>query len=41
MEHHHHSWTHCGCDNPILKLLKDELFTPENFEQLPRNGQVQ
>lgn len=40
MEHHHHSCTHCGCDNPILKLLKDELFTPENFEQLPKEGLV-
>ncbi|WP_343670478.1 amidohydrolase [Chitinophaga sp.] len=35
MEHHHHSCTHCACNNPILKLLKDELFTPENFAQLP------
>lgn len=35
MEHHHHSCTHCACSNPILKLLKDELFTPKNFEQLP------
>ncbi|WP_440134038.1 amidohydrolase [Chitinophaga sancti] len=40
MEHHHHSCTHCGCDNPILKLLKDELFTPENFAQLPQERLV-
>jgi len=36
MEHHHHECTHCACSNPVLKLLKDELFTPENFEQLPQ-----
>lgn len=40
MEHHHHSCTHCGCDNPILKMLKDELFTPENFAQLPKEKLV-
>ncbi|RFM29389.1 amidohydrolase [Chitinophaga silvisoli] len=40
MEHHHHSCTHCACDNPILKLLKDELFTPENFATLPKESLV-
>ncbi|WP_170117565.1 amidohydrolase [Chitinophaga ginsengisoli] len=36
MEHrHHHSCTHCACNNPILTLLKDELFSPENFAALP------
>jgi predicted amidohydrolase YtcJ len=36
MEHqHHHSCTHCACNNPIIALLKDELFTPENFAKLP------
>ncbi|SEW45893.1 hypothetical protein SAMN05428988_6166 [Chitinophaga sp. YR573] len=35
MEHHHHSCTHCACNNPIITLLKDELFSPENFAKLP------
>jgi predicted amidohydrolase YtcJ len=35
MEHHHHSCTHCACNNPVLALLKDELFSPENFAALP------
>lgn len=37
MENHQHHFgcTHCACNNPILALLKDELFTPENFESLP------
>lgn len=35
MEHHHHSCTHCACNNPILSILKDELFSPENFSALP------
>lgn len=38
MEHHHshdHSCTHCACNNPILTILKDELFSPENFSALP------
>jgi predicted amidohydrolase YtcJ len=36
MENHHHSCTHCACNNPILRLLKDELFSPENFAALPK-----
>lgn len=37
MENHHDhgSCTHCACNNPILTLLKDELFNPENFAALP------
>jgi predicted amidohydrolase YtcJ len=38
MENHHshnHSCTHCACNNPILAILKDELFSPENFAALP------
>jgi predicted amidohydrolase YtcJ len=36
MEHqHHHSCTHCACNNPIIALLKEELFSPENFAKLP------
>jgi predicted amidohydrolase YtcJ len=32
---HNHSCTHCACNNPILKLLKEELFSQENFDKLP------
>ncbi len=38
MKHQHehdHSCTHCACNNPILTILKDELFSPENFSALP------
>jgi predicted amidohydrolase YtcJ len=38
--HHHHGCTHCACSNPILNLLKDELFTTENFESLPKQRTV-
>lgn len=42
MDHHHHDHgcAHCACHNPILNLLKDELFTPENFESLPKQRTV-
>lgn len=37
MEHSHvhdHSCTHCACNNPILALLKEELFSEANFSGL-------
>ncbi|UPK67261.1 amidohydrolase [Chitinophaga filiformis] len=34
--HHHHGCAHCACSNPILNILKDQLFTPENFAKLPK-----
>jgi predicted amidohydrolase YtcJ len=41
MEHHHHSCTHCACNNPVVALLKDELFSPENFAKLPSEKAVE
>lgn len=32
---HDHSCTHCACNNPILAMLSDELFSQENFTALP------
>lgn len=32
---HHHSCTHCACNNPILTILHEELFSQENFASLP------
>ncbi|SDF76786.1 amidohydrolase [Chitinophaga filiformis] len=32
---HHHSCTHCACNNPILTILQDELFSSDNFSSLP------
>lgn len=31
----HHSCSHCACHNPILDILKDKLFSEENFAALP------
>lgn len=33
--HHHDSCTHCACNNPVLTLLKDKLFSAKNFSALP------
>ncbi|WP_316839062.1 amidohydrolase [Pedobacter gandavensis] len=32
---HHHTCTHCACSNPILKILKEDIFRQENFNALP------
>lgn len=32
---HHHGCTHCACRNPVLEVLKEDLFSPENFAALP------
>lgn len=32
---HHHTCTHCACNNPILTILHEELFSQENFASLP------
>ena len=32
--HHHHSCTHCNCTNPVLTLLKDNIFSEKNFSAL-------
>jgi predicted amidohydrolase YtcJ len=37
MEKHHahtHGCTHCSCNNPVLEILKEELFSPENLEKM-------
>jgi len=36
--HHHHDCTHCACDNPVLKFLKNETFNDENLSLLTKNA---
>ncbi|MEN5379994.1 amidohydrolase [Sphingobacterium kitahiroshimense] len=39
MEQHHshpYSCTHCACNNPILKILKEDIFHQKNYEALPK-----
>lgn len=31
--HAHHGCTHCACNNPVLEILKDELFSTEKLEK--------
>ncbi|WP_123912697.1 amidohydrolase [Chryseobacterium pennipullorum] len=31
---HSHGCTHCACNNPVLKILKEELFSPENLAKM-------
>ncbi|MBV8328337.1 amidohydrolase family protein [Chryseobacterium sp.] len=31
---HTHGCTHCACNNPVLKILKEELFSQENLEKI-------
>lgn len=33
-DHIHHGCTHCGCNNPVLKILEKELFAPELIQKL-------
>lgn len=38
---HAHSCTQCGCNNPILEILKEQLFSSENLEKMkPKSGQT-
>lgn len=38
---HTHGCTHCSCDNPILKIFKDELFSAENLTKInPGSGKA-
>ena len=38
---HSHGCTHCSCDNPILKIFKDELFSAENLTKInPGSGKA-
>jgi len=31
---HQHNCTHCACNNPVMALLKDALFSPENLAKI-------
>ena len=31
---HHHGRTQCACNNPVLEILKEELFSPENLAKM-------
>jgi predicted amidohydrolase YtcJ len=38
---HTHGCTHCSCDNPILKIFKEELFSAENLTKInPGSGKA-
>ncbi|NIF06666.1 amidohydrolase family protein [Chryseobacterium sp. Tr-659] len=38
---HTHGCTHCSCDNPVLKILKEELFSAENLTKInPGSGKA-
>lgn len=32
--HAHHGCTHCACNNPVLEILKEELFSTEKLEKM-------
>lgn len=32
--HAHHGCTHCSCNNPVLEILKEEIFSPENLAKM-------
>lgn len=32
--HAHHGCTHCACNNPVLEILKEEIFSPENLAKI-------
>lgn len=41
LHHHTHGCTHCSCDNPVLKILKEELFSAENLTKInPGSGKA-
>lgn len=31
---HHHGCAQCACNNPVLEILKEELFSPENLAKM-------
>jgi predicted amidohydrolase YtcJ len=38
---HFHGCTHCACHNPVLDILKEDLFSPENLAKMkPGPGQT-
>ena len=41
LHNHTHGCTHCSCDNPVLKILKEELFSAENLTKInPGSGKA-
>lgn len=32
--HAHHGCTHCACNNPVLEILKEHLFSPDNLAKM-------
>lgn len=41
LHNHAHGCTHCSCDNPVLKILKDDLFSAENLMKInPGSGKA-
>jgi len=32
--HAHHGCTHCACNNPVIEILKEELFSTEKLEKM-------
>jgi len=38
---HHHGCTQCACNNPVLEILKEELFSTENLAKMkPVSGKI-
>lgn len=35
---HVHGCTHCGCNNPVLDVLKEQIFSPENLAKMNTGG---
>lgn len=36
---HTHGCTHCSCNNPVLEILKEEIFSAENLMKMnPGSG---
>lgn len=31
---HAHGCTHCACNNPVIEILKEEIFSPENLAKI-------
>lgn len=35
---HAHGCTQCGCNNPVLEVLKEDIFSPENLAKMKGKG---
>ncbi|KMQ64639.1 hypothetical protein ACM46_10340 [Chryseobacterium angstadtii] len=41
LHQHEHGCTHCSCNNPVLEILKEELFSAENLTKInPGSGKT-